>query len=105
MHYPHGFSIALRPRHTKIAVNVLLGVTALLVTDKGNTLTFKTTNPAYYCWIITKQAIAMQFINVFQNPVNIIQRIWSSRMTRKLRSGGQGSRTATGYDTSTAEVL
>ena len=91
LHQAQGLAVALRTRHAKVAVNLFLGITPLLVPDHHHRLAIEPRQTANDGMVVSIGPVTVQFLEVSENMLRVIQRIRTLRMARHLGDlpGGQ----------------
>ena len=73
-HHAHRLAVALRLRHAEVADQLLLRVAALLLADHHHRLAFEEGHARNDGGIVGKGAIAVQFHEVGEQPLDVIER-------------------------------
>ena len=82
LHHPHRLAIALGPRVAEVAVDLLLGVAALLMADDQDRLAFEAREPAHDRPIVGKSPIAMQFGEFGAQAFDVVEHVRPVRVAR-----------------------
>src|SRR4030095_12862687 len=89
-HESQGFAVALRPRNAEVAIDLLLGVAPLLLAEHHAWLAVEAGEPTDDCGIVGIRAVAVQFAEVAEHAVDVIERVRPLRMARDLRDLPRG---------------
>ena len=84
LHRPHRLAIAVRPRVTEVAIDLLLGVAALLVADDEDRLALVERGAGDDRVIVGETAIAVQLDEVGEQALDVVERGRARRMARHL---------------------
>ena len=84
-HQAQCLAITLRARHAEIAQQFFPGVTPLLLTDHHHRHAFKACQAADNGMVIGIVTVAMQFLEIGEQPDDVIHAVGTLRMARKLR--------------------
>ena len=85
LHEPQRLAVALRARHAEVAVDLLLGVAALLVADHHARLAVEAREAADDRRVVGVAAVAVQLAEVAEQAVDVVERVRPLRMARDLR--------------------
>src|SRR6185436_17232231 len=83
-HQAQGFAIAFRVGRTKIALNVLFRVAALLGSDNHHALFADFGEPTYHRFVLRKEAIAVQLMKIGKRGAKVIEGERATRVPGKL---------------------
>jgi hypothetical protein len=83
-HQPQRLAVALGPRHAEIAVDLFLGVAPLLVANDHHRLAVEARQPADDGMVVGKGAIAVQFLEIGEDVLDVVERVGPLRMARHL---------------------
>src|SRR5262249_1526595 len=81
-----GFRIARGFGHPEIAVELLLCVAALLFTDDHNGPAFEEGRAGDDGWIVAVEAIAVNFAEVGEDALDVVESVGALRMAGQLNS-------------------
>ena len=84
LHQAQRLAVALRVRHAEVALDVLLGVAALLVPDHHHRLPVEARPAADDRRIVAEQAVAVQLDEVGEDRREVVERVRAPRMPRHL---------------------
>jgi len=82
LHQPQRLAVALGPGHAEVAVAALLGVAPFLVPDHHHRLAVEARRPADDRRVVGVLAIAVQFVEVGEDRVHVVERVGPLRMAR-----------------------
>jgi hypothetical protein len=85
LHQAQRLAVALGPAHAEVARRALLGVAALLVAQHHAGLAVEARQPAHDGQVVGKVAVAVQFLEVGEDLVDVVQRVGPLRVARDLR--------------------
>ena len=85
LHQAHGLAIAFRLRHAEVAQRALLRVAPLLVADDHAGLAIETGQAADDRQVVRIRAVAVQFVEVGEDFVDVVHRVRPLRVARDLR--------------------
>ena len=83
-HQAQRFAITFRSWHTEVAIKLLLGVSALLMSDDDDRSTFQSRQPADDRWVVRKGAVAVQLLEVRTHGIDVLKGVGPLRVARKL---------------------
>ena len=86
MHGAQGFAVAFRLRHAEIPVKLLFGIAALLFADQQDGLAVEPAHAAHDRGIVPEEAIAVDFLEIRQNALHVVERVRAFGMARVLDS-------------------
>src|SRR5262249_3531515 len=81
---------ALRLRHPEVTEKALLGVAAFLFTYYHDRALFKPRHPGHNRRIVAKCAIAVYFLKIRKNTLDVIERVRTFGVPRQLNSAPRG---------------
>src|ERR1051325_6385426 len=79
-HEPHRLAVALRMRHPEVAIQVFLGVAALLMSDDHDGDAVEPRPAADDGGVVAVQAVAVQLHEIGEYGVDVVERIGPARM-------------------------
>ena len=85
LHDAQSLAVALRVRHAEIAVDTLLHVAGLLIADDENFLAVKAGHAANNGGIVAETAVAVNFAQVGENALDVVEGLRALRMAGKFR--------------------
>ena len=85
-HQALGLAIAFRTRHAEVAQRALLRVAALLMADHHAGLAVETREAADDRQVVRIVAVAVQFVEIGEQLVHVVERVRALRMTGDLRN-------------------
>ena len=85
LHQPQRLAITLRLGHAEISVELILGVASLLMPDHHDRLAAETRQATDDRGILRKQTVALQFLEISKNVLEVVQGVRPLRMPRDLR--------------------
>ena len=85
LHEAQRLAIALGPRHAEVAVDLLLGVAALLVAEHHAGLAVEAREAADDRRVVGVRAVAVQLAELAEHAVDVVERVRPLRMARDLR--------------------
>src|SRR5215470_17791581 len=82
LHRAQSFSITLGIRHAKVAVDLLLGIAGLLVSDDEDLFAVEAGHTADDGRIVGETAVPMNLAPVGEDALHIVEGIWTLWMAR-----------------------
>ena len=79
-------AVAFRLRHAEVAHCAFFGVAALLVADDHAGLAVEARQAADDRQVVRIRAVAVQFVEVGEDLVHVVHRVWTLRVARDLRN-------------------
>ena len=91
VHQAQGFAVAFGAGHAKVAVQFFFGVAPFLMPNHHHAVSVKTGNAADNGVVVGIMAIAVQFLKIGAQRVDVVLGVWALRMARDLRDlrGGE----------------
>ncbi|KAJ0882889.1 hypothetical protein HanPSC8_Chr10g0414881 [Helianthus annuus] len=71
-------------RHSKVPLNILFGISTLLMTHKHKSPAIYCSNSRHYCWIIIARPVTMKLNKL--NVEYVIKKSWSVRVSCNIDS-------------------
>ena len=81
-HQTHGLAVSLGPGVSEVAIDLRLGVTALVMTDDHHRLALVARGTGHNRVIVGKTAVAMHLDEVGEQPLDVVKNVRTARVAR-----------------------
>ena len=85
-HQPHRLAVALGMRHAEVAIQVLLGIPAFLMTDHHDAGAIEPRPPSHNRRVVPIEPVAVELDEVGEDGVHVVERVGTAGMTGDLHA-------------------